>query len=587
MFSLRRRLLHAAACTLTLAIFATPLSAQGVWVPPQDPCKVKAGHHLVNGAQQHLRLAVEAEFPDQRQSRLDRAYGVLMRAITENNQGDNPGAWYYLGRYYVEQGDAPGADSAFGMVVEMLPECADEARRYLTSLYPDIRTGALREWQEGNIDSATVLIHLGRSLAPDDAELLFFMSMMYVSQDQLDSATKYLDAGVELAAGDPALEDRQRQTMLDVARGYERVAFEDPAVSQIIQSRMGRDTLLDAVERDSVRLADLIEQWSGQNLRPDVQEAVQRDSTMLADRLAAARAAVGPAMEAYTRDSSAATAAFANALQAYVGFLEQYPDDAETLVRLVRRYSMLGHTERLDQLIARATAMEEIDVGELAQVGANVFNDGFPEQAAGILEAAAIRNPYSQNTLYLLTRVYYSVGDGDKLLATARQLIELDPLNSQGVRMLAAAWDLAGNSDSVIKYVALADTGLGWSVTVTQFLPTESAAVLNGSVANNSLNPLGPTTLVFEFLGADGSVLATATAEVPALESRRRHAISVRGDVGGVVSDFGQDDVFDGNIQIIKTFTIRVVGMIFHRQPHNLSGNLGIHLSTHAVPPSG
>jgi hypothetical protein len=86
-----------------------------------------------------------------------------------------------------------------------------------------------------------------------------------------------------------------------------------------------------------------------------------------------------------------------------------------------------------------------------------------------------------------------------------------------------------------MKYVALADTGLGWSVTVTQFLPTESTAVLNASVANISLEPLGPGTLVFEFLGADGSVLGTATADVPALESRRRHAISVRADIGGAV----------------------------------------------------
>ena len=535
MFSLRRRLLHAAACSLTLAVFATPLAAQGVWVPPQDPCEVRAGHHMVNGAQQHLKLAAEAEYPDQRLSRLDRAYEVLMRAIAENSQGDNPAVWYYLGRYYVEKGDARGADSSFDKAVEALPDCSAEAQLYLSDLYPDIRTGALREWQEGNIDSATVLFHLGHALAPDDAELLFFMSMMYTSQDQLDSATKYMNQGVELAAGDPALEDRQRQTMLDVARGYERMAFEDPAVNQIIQSRTGRDTLLQAVERDSAQLAGLIEQWSGQNLRPDVLEAVTRDSTMLADRLAAARGALGPAAEAYVRDSSAATTAFASALRSYEEFLEQYPDDSETLVRLLRRYSMLGHTESLEQLIPRATSMEEVDVGELAQVGANVFNDGFPSQAAVILEAAVARNPYSQNTLYLLTRVYYSVGEGDKLLATARQLIELDPLNSQGVRMLAAAWDLAGTSDSVLKYVALADTGLGWSVTVTQFLPTESAAVLNGSVANISLTALGPTALVFDFLGADGSVLSTATAEVPALESRRRHAISVRADVGGAV----------------------------------------------------
>jgi tetratricopeptide (TPR) repeat protein len=489
----------------------------------------------VNGARQHLTLAVEAEYEDQRESRLERAHEVLIRAITQNNQGDNPGAWYYLARYYVERGDAYGADSAFDKLVELLPECADEASRYLYELYPDLSTEALEAWQEGNIDSAVVLFQLSRALMPDNAELLFFMTMMYTSQDQFDSASKYLDLGVELAAGDPDLEERQRQAMQDLARGLERIAFESPVLSGIIEARVARDTLLQAIEKDSTRLADLIAEWSGQNLRPDVQEAVQRDSTMLADRIAAARAALAPVAETYARDSAAASEAFADALRANEQFLEQYPGDVETLHRLIRRYSMLGHTERLSQLIERAVAMEEVEVAQLVQLGTGVFNDGFPQHAASILETAATRNPYSQNALYVLTRVYYSLAEADPLMTTAQQLVELDPLNQQAVRMLAAAWNFKGASDSVLKYVALADTGLRWSFMVTQFLPTESAVVLNGSVSNISLNPTETTTLSFEFLGTDGTVLATSNAEVPPLESRRRHAVSVRADVGGVV----------------------------------------------------
>jgi len=491
---------------------------------------------LVNGAQQHLKLAVEAAHEDQRESRLDRALDVLMRAITESGQADNPGAWYYLGRYYTERRDPRGADSAFRKVIEMAPQCTEDVHSYLEVLYPEVRMAALQAWQEGAIDSATTLFHLGRTLAPDDGELLFYMAMMYSSQQQLDSASKYLNLGIDLAAGNPDLDQRLRQTLLDVTGAYERIAFEDSAVSRVGRSRHTRDTLMSAIVRDSTRLADLTREWAGRNLRPDVQQAVQRDSTQIADRLSAAAAALAPAIEAHQRDSAAASAAFANTLRGYERFLELYPSDGENISRLLRRYSMLGQGARLDPLINRITALDGVEVNELTQLGSSLFNDGFPERAVTVLEVAAQRNPYLQSTRYLLSRIHYALGDGEQLRENTARLLEIDPMNPLSVRMMAAAWDLLGQSDSVLAYVALADSGLGWGVTVTQFLPTASVAVANGSIANITPHPLDATALVFEFLDADGTVLASVTADVPALAARQRHAFTVRAEVGGAVA---------------------------------------------------
>lgn len=175
-------------------------------------------------------------------------------------------------------------------------------------------------------------------------------------------------------------------------------------------------------------------------------------------------------------------------------------------------------------------------MNELTQLGSSLFNDGFPERAVSILEVAAQRNPYLQSTRYLLTRIHYALGDGEQLRENAARLLEIDPMNPVSVRMMAAAWDLLGESDSVLAYVALADSGLGWGVTVTQFLPTASVAVANGSIANITPHPLDATSLVFEFLDADGTVLASVTADVPALAARQRHAFTVRAEVGGAVA---------------------------------------------------
>ncbi len=530
MFSLRRALPLTA---LFAALLPFAVLGQAQWIPPQEPCNVRPGHHLVNGAQQHLKLAVEAKDEQRRLGRLGRAHEVLIRAITENNQGDNPGAWYYLGRYYVEQADPWGADSAFDKVVGIAPQCTDDVQGHLQRLYPEVRTGALRAWQEGAIDSALVLFALGQSLDPSDAELPLFMAMMFVSQQQLDSATRYLDRGIEIAGDNPAFAQRMQQAMLDVARGYEAVAFQDPSLSQVLQTRVQRDTLVAAIERDSARLAALVAEWSGRNLRPDVRAAVQRDSTALADQIGAARAQLPAIQAAHDRDSTAATNVLAGGLKAYEQYLERYSDDVETMLRLVRRYSIVGHRGRLATLIARIADIEDLDLGKLTQVGTNLFNDGMAHEAAEVLEIATGRNPYAHDALYVLSRVHYAAHDGEELRSVTDRLLALDPLNPQAVRMMAAAWDLAGNADSVRKYVARADSGMGWGVTVTQFVPTANAAILNGSVANLTARSLAATTLVFEFLDTAGTVLATSSAEIPPLEPRRRHALSVRAEIGG------------------------------------------------------
>ena len=111
------------------------------------------------------------------------------------------------------------------------------------------------------------------------------------------------------------------------------------------------------------------------------------------------------------------------------------------------------------------------------------------------------------------------------------RLLKIDPLNPQTVRLMAAAWDLAGNVDSVMKYVALADSGLGLGVTVTQFIPGPTSSTVNGSVLNMSPRPSEPATIAFEFLDTTGGVMGATTVEVPALEPNRRHAFTATADI--------------------------------------------------------
>lgn len=524
------------ALALAVLLAAAPAThAQRAFEQPQEPCKVKTGHHLVNGGMMHLKVAVETGNERTRQERLDRAQDVIVRAILENNQADNPGAWYYLGRYYVEAENPVGADSAFRRMLALAPECEEEAHRYLERLEPAVRVAALDAWQAGAVDSAAGLLRLAGSLAPADPEIPFLQARLYADQRQFDSASKYVSIGIERAAGDTAYAQRQRQVMLQVLRGREAVAFESPAIQQFAEARLRRDSVEQAIGHDRARLETLIEEWAGKNLRPETQQAVSRDSATLAERIAVGETRRAEIVTAAARDSSAAATVFRDVFAAYERYLAAYPDDTEVVLSLLRRYSLIGDVGGVERVADRLEAMPELDAGELTQAGVGVFNDGHPAQAARVLELSAGRNPYVPTTQHALARAYYAMRDTQRLRRAADRMVELDPLNPQSVRMLAGAWELAGEPDSVAKYVALADSGLGLAVTVTQFIETAGTATANGSIQNLSGGTSAPAALLFEFLDTSGAVVGSATVDVPPLESRRRHAFTARTEAPAAV----------------------------------------------------
>ena len=528
---------YSAALAFVFALVTTTGAiAQRTWEQPQDPCKVKTGHHLVNGGMMHLKVAVETDNDRTRQDRLGKAQDVIIRAIMENNQADNPGAWYYLGRTYVQREDPYGADSAFAHLVALMPECEAEAHRYLARLQPAVRIAALEAWQAGAVDSAAGLLRLAGALAPDDPNVPFLQARMYADQRQFDSASKYVELGIERAAGDTAYAQRQQQVLLQVLRGREAAAFESPAIQAFAESRLRRDSIDQAIQNDEARLQTLIQEWAGKNLRPETQQAVSRDSTMLAERVAAGRRQREEIDAQATRDSTAAATAFAGTFTAYERYLARYPDDTDAMMSLLRRYSLLGDLTGVGRMTQRVADLPGVDPAQLTQAGTTVFNDGHPSAAAALLEISASRNPYMQSTLYALSRAYYAVRDPEKLRATAARLVEIDPLNPVSLRMAAAAWDLAGRPDSVARYVALADSGVGLALTVTQMVQAPTSTTVNGSIQNVSAQTSPPATIAFEFLDATGAVLGEATVEVPPLEPRRRHAFSASADVGDVAA---------------------------------------------------
>lgn len=530
---LRPELAPAVALGLVLATPVVSARAQDVWVEPQPPCNIRPGDRLVNDGMIHLKVGVESEFPEQREARFDQAYEVLARAITQRNQEDNPAAWYYLARYFVYRADGVGADSSFRKAVALAPECEEDVSQYRLKLQPQVLAQALQSWQVGQHEAARALFAAARGLDSNDANTPFFMSEFFSSQGELDSAAAYIEVGKDLAGDDPQYARRKQRAMLELARALEARGVGEPALRRIDAVRSRRDSALRSIERDSTMLARLIKEWAGKNLRPEVAQAVRRDSTALEARLASARDRLEQVAPLVQSESTAVSAAMGPALEAYAEYSEAFPDDVSTALRALRLASTAGHSAMMNRLIDLVTSSQEFDQGNVVQTSIALFGGGHLEETTRLLAAALSRNPYNSTALLVATNAYYTLGAGERALELAQQLIALDPLNQQAVRMLAGAWDLNGQRDSARAYLQAAQGGMKWGVRVTQFLATEGSTVLNGEVSNIAGARVEPTTLEFDFLRADGTVIATSAVEVPALEPGGRHSIALRVAQGG------------------------------------------------------
>jgi tetratricopeptide (TPR) repeat protein len=490
----------------------------------------------------HLKLGIESRFDDVRASRLTEAHKVLHQAIRDKDQAGNAAAWYYLGRAYAEMKDFAGADSAFRLAVALAPVCADDVAGHRSRLAALALNDALRTWGSGARDSARRFFRLARTLDTTDAEIPLYTSIMFASAQEPDSAAAYLELGIRAAVSDTAHGPRLRQASLDVARGYERRAVQTaPAALTVGQTRMARDTTAARIAKDSTLLAGIVAEVSGiraggARLNPQALAAFQRDSTLLETRLAAARRAHDSLVTRAADDSSAVVAALEPALRSYARHAERYPDDADVALERVRLAATAGDRARLGGLVAQVTESPQVTNASLVPVAMALYGDGLNDHAARLAEAALTRNPNDHAALALATYVYHALRDAERLRAVAARRLTLAPLDDGAARAMALAWDLAGVSDSVARWLAVADTGLAWKVHVSQFQATEHSTSVNGYVANAVPRALDALTLTFEFLDDAGAVTFTAPVALPALEPRGRAPLTVRVDRGGAVS---------------------------------------------------
>ncbi|HEU5262254.1 MAG TPA: hypothetical protein VFU41_12610 [Gemmatimonadales bacterium] len=511
---------------------AAPLSAQGQWVTPQAPCDIRPGHFKVNGGILYLKTA--AEKPTQRDQQLEQARRVLTEAIIQNDQGKNPAAWYYLGRYYFEANDAVGADSAFSRAVALAPPCGQDIDGYRQRLWATTLNAGLAAWQEGRADSAAVLFHLASRLQPGNPKALIALAGLFASEDKYDSALVYYRRTAEAAGNDTAFERDKREALGNAARILFGRAQNDPAAQQYGRLRQRVDSIERALANDSTVLARMIasaqsRKARGRRLAPADQQTFTKDSTARTQAVVQAKAARAAVLQQIAADSVQLRSAYAPAIEALRAYLAAYPGAIDAATSLATLYAQSGRaaeaTAVFDTIAAHA---QSLDPEALFAAGQRLSSQGLFEAGTRAFAVGLQKNPYRRDALYALGVGYYQLRDSANLLPVAQRLAALDPLNRASIKLVAAAWDLRGQRDSTLKYVARADSGIAVELTVSSFLPDSGGAAITLLATNLKPAPSKPFQLTVEFLDPRGQVVVSATRDVPAISPRDKSQIDLK-----------------------------------------------------------
>jgi tetratricopeptide repeat protein len=507
------------------------LALQAAWIPPQPPCDVKAGHFRVNSAVVNLKAA--AEKPNTRERMLSQTLDVLTRAIAGDRQDKNPGAWYYLGRYYVEMRDAGGADSAFRRAEELAPQCTQDIDGYRVRLWTDVVAAGLRTWQESKPDSAKRLLRQAAALRPGHPRAFLTLGQLYASENRTDSAAAYLVKAAEAAGSDTAFAEVRKDALGTVARLYLSKIPTDPAAQRWQRTRFTRDSIQRLLASDSMVLVRIeassaSRRARGARLAPPDQQAFGRDSTARAEGVSGRRVARAALAEQVATDSAAAQPALEPAIRAYRAYLAAYPEATDAVTGLASLYyqsGRLGEGEAAFDALYPPTRPADPDM--ILEVGRGVLRANLFRAGTKILARGLEQRAYDRDGLLDLANGYLALRDSARLLPAAQRLAGVEPLNRTTLRLLAAGWDLRGRRDSAQKYKDLADGGLQVEIAVTTFLADAGGFTLSGVASNGGSTPAAPQRLTFEFLDARGGVRATQSVDLPAIPPQGTQAIEV------------------------------------------------------------
>jgi tetratricopeptide (TPR) repeat protein len=462
-------------------------------------CGIKTGHFKVGSGATYLSTAINNEA--NRQRLLTDAEKVLVEAIRDNGQSNNPAAWYYLGRVYLYEGNVLGADTAFGRAETLAPACRDEILGFRRATAGALQepAGLLLQAEKG--DSALVIYRLASIIYPTGTNGLVAVGSLFESQGRPDSAIVYYRRAAAL--GTPT--DRSALMARTRVAGLFATSNQvDSAVVYYTGVATSAESAGDTDTRNSATLNLGAVLYNGKRY----QEAI-------------------PVLRRY---------------------LTWRPDMMSARQYLASAFRESGQVDSADAVMRESGVAvgvsggpDTVSAAYLINRGAARFQAKEHDKAAEDFERALLAEPNNRLALRNLAATYYTLKNGAKLADMAGRIVALEPL-SESARRLQNQGYIWLNDRTQLEKLSDELDAMPVAVENVKFQPTANGASLSATatgrnaVRNGAPVPPAPVTIVVEFLNAGGTQVTSAEVVIPVLMAGLPGPISANATGAGIVN---------------------------------------------------
>ncbi len=232
----------------------------------------------------------------------------------------------------------------------------------------------------------------------------------------------------------------------------------------------------------------------------------------------------------------------ADAIVQFKKYLASHPDAADAKRSLAISERAVGDTAGANALQQELASSGSLSSTELMTLGIQYYQQKKYTEAADAFQKVLAIEPGSHDALFDLANMYFALGDGAKLVATAKEALAINPLGEDDMKLLAQGYRMENDTTDLLKaYGDLA--ALTTAITVTRVTPGDSSATLAFTAtgrgaqdaSGNTIAP-APVTLVFEFTDSKGNVVATQEQAVPALQPNAKQDFTISASGSGISS---------------------------------------------------
>ncbi len=406
----------------------------------------------------NAELYVKAATEARSDEQRDRSIADAKRVLMdalEAGEETNPGVWYFLGRTYALESDLLGADSAFTKAEALYPDCAEDMDNQRRSLWVPLYNQGAEALGVEDLAAAREAFAQADQISNKEPFVPYYLASVLISQNDIPGALELFKKTVGMGQTEGDYEERYLTSLFNAGR-----------------------------------LHHMLQQW----------------------------------------DSAAVW---------YAKYRQVSPDDREALTGLLQVLESGGHDEEAlsftDTILAHADAMTAIG---LFTAGVSLFQANRYETAVQAFRAGLEKNRYYRDGVYNLAQAYFAIANpGDsteapteeeqetrdeaarEMLDVAKRLPEIDPATESSMRLLAAAYQLNGDTTATLALLERIEA-LTFDVRIDLFQSSDSGYQVQGTIANPKEEETMVPDLVFEFVDLDGRVVTTETVYGRTLTSK-------------------------------------------------------------------